>query len=171
MKQNKYVYVLFSSQVLALLVAIVSLVISYQSMKTAETSLENAKKNYENIVKFNTFRSRIYSHSSELISRKSALLSKKSELISRKHLNWDNEFQDNIVLNQIKLKLNLFNPNLNEEFNEEDMRSCWLTDEQIGMIQKLEFDDYQRLKKNCMIEKINPTNKNWYDGEITILQE
>jgi len=39
------------------------------------------------------------------------------------------------------------------------------------MIPKLEFDDYQRLKKNCMIEKINPTNKNWYDGEITILQE
>lgn len=165
MKQNKCVYVSFFFTVLALLVGIVSLVFSYKSLKNAETSLENAKKNYENKVKFNTFRSRIYSHSSELISRRSALLSKKSELISRKHLNWDNEFQYDIDLNLINLKLNE-KINLDEEFNEEDMKTCWLSDEQIWMTPKLDFDDYQRLKKNCMTEKINPTNKNWYDGDI-----
>lgn len=167
MKQNKCVYVSFFFTVLALLVSIVSLVFSYKSLKNAETSLENAKKNYENKVKFNTFRSRIYSHSSELNSRRSALLSKKSELLSRKRLNWDNEIQDDIELNLINLNLDKDKEiNLNEEFNEVDMRSCWLTEEQIGMVSKLDFDDYQRLKKNCMREKINSSNKNWYNGDI-----
>lgn len=88
--------------------------------------------------KVNLFKSRIYVHSRYLLARE------------------DNKLQDDIE------------PNLNEEFKEEDMRSCWLTDEQIWMIERLSNYEYKILRKNCMIEKINPSNKTWYDGEISI---
>lgn len=61
--------------------------------------------------------------------------------------------------------------NMNKEFTKEDMKNCGLTEEQIWMTSKLNSHQYKTLKKNCMTEKINPTNKNWYDGEITILKE
>ena len=61
--------------------------------------------------------------------------------------------------------------NMNKEFTKEDMKNCWLTEGQIWMIPKLNSHQYQTLKKNCMIEKVNPTNKVWYDWDITILQE
>lgn len=88
--------------------------------------------------KVNLFKSRIYVHSKYLLKRE------------------DNKLQDDIE------------PNLNEEFNEVDMRSCWLTDEQIWMIERLSNYEYKILRKNCMIEKINPSNKTWYDWEISI---
>ena len=84
------------------------------------------------------FKSRIYVHSTYLLARE------------------DNKLQDDIE------------PNLNEEFKEEDMRSCWLTDEQIWMIERLSNYEYKILRKNCMIEKINPSNKTWYVWEISI---
>ena len=88
--------------------------------------------------KANLFKSRIYVHSKYLLARE------------------DNKLQDDIE------------PNLNEEFKEEDMRSCWLTDEQIWMIERLSNYEYKILRKNCMIEKINPSNKTWYVWDISI---
>lgn len=88
--------------------------------------------------KANLFKSRIHVHSTYLLSRE------------------DNKLQDDIE------------PNLNEEFNEVDMKNCWLTDEQIGMIERLSNYEYKILRKNCMIEKINPSNKTWYVWDISI---
>lgn len=88
--------------------------------------------------KVNLFKSRIYVHSRYLLARE------------------DNKLQDDIE------------PNLNEEFKEEDMRSCWLTDEQFWMIERLSNYEYKILRKNCMIEKINPSNKTWYVWDISI---
>ena len=76
-----------------------------------------------------------------------------------KRVNVSSQNQDDIELN------------MNKEFTKEDMKNCWLTEEQIWMTSKLNSHQYQTLKRNCMIEKVNPTNKVWYDGEITILQE
>ena len=76
-----------------------------------------------------------------------------------KYLNINKQLQDDIELN------------MNKEFTREDMKNCGLTEEQIWMTSKLNSHQYQTLKRNCMIEKVNPTNKVWYDGEITILQE
>ena len=154
MKQNKCFYVSFFFKVLVSLVAIFSLVFIYQLfIKTAENWY---------ISKVYFFKSRIYSHAS-------ALLSRKSDLLSEKYLNWDNEYQDDIELKLINLSLNKeFDIDkgfyLDKEFNEVDMRTCWLSDEQIWMVKELSDDEYLRLKKNCMIEKVNPSNKNWYDG-------
>ena len=52
--------------------------------------------------------------------------------------------------------------NLDEEFKEEDMKLCGLRKEHIGMFKNLYINEYQMLHKNCMREKINPSNIIWY---------
>ena len=52
--------------------------------------------------------------------------------------------------------------NVDEEFKEEDMKLCGLNKEHIGKFKDLYLNEYQMLHKNCMREKINPSNITWY---------
>lgn len=84
---------------------------------------------------------------------------------------WAKIYLHSTYLNINKQLQDDYELNLNEEFTHEDMRNCGLTEEQIWMVNKLYSHQYKTLKKNCMIEKVNPTNKVWYDWDITILKE
>lgn len=64
--------------------------------------------------------------------------------------NWNNELKDE------------WNLNIDKEFKEEDMKNCGLKKEHIGMFKDLYLNEYEMLHKNCIREKMHPTNIDWY---------
>ena len=82
-------------------------------------------------------------------------------------------FKDEILMHNNYLDNRLYMPweetlkeeetlNVDEEFKEEDMKLCGLRKEHIGMFKDLYLNEYQMLHKNCMREKVNPSNITWY---------
>ena len=85
-----------------------------------------------------------------VLSFKNEILMHNNYLDNRLCLSWNNGLKEEGILN------------LDEEFKEEDMKLCGLNKEHIGKFKDLYLSEYEMLHKNCMREKINPSNITWY---------
>ena len=85
-----------------------------------------------------------------VLNFKNEILMHNNYLDNRLCLSWNNELKDE------------WNLNVDEEFKDEDMKTCGLRKEHIEKFKDLYLNEYQMLHRNCMREKINPTKITWY---------